>query len=361
MNSIESKLLDVIKQIMKKNTEPVDLPATVVRIAGQKAWVHFDGGVDETPASMTIDCKKGDSVMVRLSGGSAYIIGNYSAPPTDDAAAERADEHASEAFKSAAEAKNKVVESQKFIMNRVVKKGTSGINDISSTMLQDANGVNIYNNSLESGKPYAHIKNDAFQIRKASGSAVSESDTVVASFGQTSTIYGLNQNFKTEFNSNSIKITSTVSTRNTTLDQNHLFFRGVEVEPGEPEQDYAEYGYDGVAIFTNGHEVAYIDRDGNVAGNNFINLSDFRLKEKVPNLIDDLSAVRAQKYKYLNSDGRIHAGYIAQEIEAVAPDFVYKGKDGYKRLDYISVLVSKIEILEQKIKFLEEEVEKCRR
>lgn len=68
----------------QERTSPYDTPAEVRRIEGGTAWVHIPGGVDETPVKLTIACKPGDTVQVRVGGGSAWLVGNASAPPTDD-------------------------------------------------------------------------------------------------------------------------------------------------------------------------------------------------------------------------------------------------------------------------------------
>lgn len=78
------KLIDSIKRIIRKETEAYDTAATVRRIEGNTAWVHIDGGVDETPVKLTINAQPGDNVQVRVSGGKAFLVGNGSAPPTDD-------------------------------------------------------------------------------------------------------------------------------------------------------------------------------------------------------------------------------------------------------------------------------------
>lgn len=81
MNGID-KLAEAIRT--DKSTQPYDTRAEVVRISGSTAYVHIPGGVAETPVTMTISCKKGDTVQVRVSGGRAWIVGNETAPPTDD-------------------------------------------------------------------------------------------------------------------------------------------------------------------------------------------------------------------------------------------------------------------------------------
>ena len=89
----------------KPKTSAYDTEAKVVRIEGGTAWVHIPGGVDETPVSMTINSRTGDKVRVRVSGGKAWLIGNDSAPPTDDMTAIIATEKAETADRKADSAK----------------------------------------------------------------------------------------------------------------------------------------------------------------------------------------------------------------------------------------------------------------
>lgn len=68
----------------KPKTAPYDTEAQVVRVEGSTAWVHIPGGVDETPVAMTINASAGDTVRVRVGNGTAWLVGNDTAPPTDD-------------------------------------------------------------------------------------------------------------------------------------------------------------------------------------------------------------------------------------------------------------------------------------
>ena len=84
---INSEIIKNIAEAVRekdKKTTAYDAQATVRRIEGNTAWVHIPGGVDETPVKLTINAQEGDTVQVRVSGGSAFITGNTSAPPTDD-------------------------------------------------------------------------------------------------------------------------------------------------------------------------------------------------------------------------------------------------------------------------------------
>lgn len=100
LQTISSDLVQSINEKEKKKPIPYDTYAKVIRIDGGTAWVHIPGGVDETPVALTINAAVGDIVQVRVAGGSAWLTGNKSAPPTDD-------KKANEAHKVAASADTK--------------------------------------------------------------------------------------------------------------------------------------------------------------------------------------------------------------------------------------------------------------
>ena len=83
-------IANAIRQSSASGTEAYDTSAIVVRTEGSTAWVHIPGGVDETPVEMSINASAGDTVRVRVSGGQAWLIGNNTAPPTDDRRAKEA-------------------------------------------------------------------------------------------------------------------------------------------------------------------------------------------------------------------------------------------------------------------------------
>lgn len=86
-NKIVKTFLEAMNDSEKKRTSAYDTPAMVTRIEGQTAWVHIAGGVDETPVQMTMNARSGDTVLVRVSGGRAWLTGNATSPPTDDSRA----------------------------------------------------------------------------------------------------------------------------------------------------------------------------------------------------------------------------------------------------------------------------------
>ena len=87
---------------------------------------------------------------------------------------------------------------------------------------------------------------------------------------------------------------------------------------------------------------------GNVTALGFFTSSDARLKNIVERDGDTI--------KFTWKDGRdskIHIGYVAQEVQEKYPEQVTKGEDGMLTVNYIEVLVAKIQELENRIKQLE--------
>ena len=81
--------------------------------------------------------------------------------------------------------------------------------------------------------------------------------------------------------------------------------------------------------------------------------SDARLKD-VQGEIPDLSSIRAVRFRWKNGDDKEHLGYLAQDVEGIAPYLVGVDSNGYKSLDYIALLTAKVEMLEREIEKLKQ-------
>ena len=87
---------------------------------------------------------------------------------------------------------------------------------------------------------------------------------------------------------------------------------------------------------------------GSITATGFFNSSDRRLKDELKR--DGDVAYFTWKDK---RDSETHIGYIAQEVAINYPDQVKKGSDGMLSVNYIEVMVAKIQDLEKRIKILE--------
>ena len=512
-SNIEKAFLEAILNANKKKTTAYDTMAEVVRVEGNTAWVHINGGVTETPAEMTISCQKGDIVRVRVANGSAYLIGNNTAPPTDDATAIRATSIANTAHQTAivadekaeaaqpaytdyaiyyllsivqpdtptestyisegwstsqppwseddqrrmwysvrtkevsgaitwtepeeltsyvnisllknaillevgtgsvpmasdlldadedplldsdnnpilgigdggnlTDAYSKIVQTATEILMQVaqtyVGKGSSGVSTLSSTMLQNINGVNIYNGTLTAGDSYAHIDGDSFDIKQTVGNTINDAnDKVVATFGTNTQIGdenkyvaidssgvkiggkyvedGVTHSYKWKFSANSISCDYTPVMNAIRAVMTDADFHVIdEVDQLETRMmshmiELQNYEYGRSTEITPGYMTCTHD----VTCRQVIQTSDANLKD-VQGEISDVSDVHAVSFKWKDDeDGQLHVGYIAQDVEKVAPDMVQKREDGTKTLNYIEFLCAKIETLERRIKELED-------
>lgn len=143
-------LNEFVKEIaltMKESkTKPYDTVAKVLRVDERTAYVHIDGGADETPAQMAINCKSGDTVKIRVSGGKAWLTGNITSPPTDDTAAEKV-KQSHEIFKKGT-AKNFGLQNEKII--NAAKTATNFIDYIDGVglIVGDMRGNTLKQNTL---------------------------------------------------------------------------------------------------------------------------------------------------------------------------------------------------------------------
>jgi hypothetical protein len=78
-----ARMLASLRSEQKKSGS--DYTGTVTMVKGSTAYVRFTGAeISDTPVSMSVDCKPGDKVRVRVANGRAWLTGNDTAPPTND-------------------------------------------------------------------------------------------------------------------------------------------------------------------------------------------------------------------------------------------------------------------------------------
>ena len=93
------------------------------------------------------------------------------------------------------------------------------------------------------------------------------------------------------------------------------------------------------------------DASGYIYAVSFFESSDARLK----NIISRNNDMVLFKWKpELKRDNKTHIGYIAQEVQKVIPDAVKEDENGNLNVDYIQVLVKKVNDLEIEVKKLKE-------
>lgn len=191
----------------ESKTKPYDTVAKVLRVDEKTAYVHIDGGADETPAQMAINCKTGDTVKIRVSGGKAWLTGNITAPPTDDSVAIKANKTATKVKKSYENFKDVTEEnfsSQEDKISEAAKVATNFMkyieglglvvgdmrgNELGQNALLDANGMCVRNNNSEIVRfgitDIKVVNEDGDPVYSGTGSIVKSRNNIVVSTQQT--------------------------------------------------------------------------------------------------------------------------------------------------------------------------------
>lgn len=197
MNEFVKEIASAMKE---SKTKPYDTVAKVLRVDEKTAYVHIDGGADETPAQMAINCKSGDTVKIRVSGGKAWLTGNLTSPPTDDTAAEKV-KQSHERFKKGT-TKNFGLQNEKII--NAAKTATNFIdyidgvglivgdmrgNTLKQNTLLDAYGMAVRKGNSEIVRfgtaPIVITNTDGDKTYEGSGSVMQSDRNIVVSTQQT--------------------------------------------------------------------------------------------------------------------------------------------------------------------------------
>lgn len=197
MNELVKEIASTMKQ---SKTKAYDTVAKVLRVDEKTAYVHIDGGADETPAQMAINCKAGDSVKIRVSSGRAWLTGNLTSPPTDDTAAEKV-KQSHERFKKGT-VKNFGLQNEKII--NAAKTATNFIdyidgvglivgdmrgNTLKQNTLLDAYGMAVRKGNSEIVRfgtaPIVITNTDGDKTYDGSGSVMQSNRNIVVSTQQT--------------------------------------------------------------------------------------------------------------------------------------------------------------------------------
>ncbi|MDH3976173.1 MAG: tail fiber domain-containing protein [Deltaproteobacteria bacterium] len=106
-----------------------------------------------------------------------------------------------------------------------------------------------------------------------------------------------------------------------------------------------------------------INASGEVRANTIPLTSDIRYKKNVRKLDDALAQIvklrgvsynwNVKEFPHKKFDDKQQIGFIAQEVEAVYPELVYTGKDGYKAVDYARLMPAIVEAIKAQQKEIE--------
>ena len=112
IDQIVSAVLNAIDERLNKKSKSYYSDAEVLRVEGDYAICQLKGGEPETPARMTVDVKKGDTVRVHVDDHKATVTGNLTEKATGDGKANEAKAEAEQAAKKADKAEREAENAQ---------------------------------------------------------------------------------------------------------------------------------------------------------------------------------------------------------------------------------------------------------
>lgn len=205
-------LIQAVKNSDAKKTKGYDTPATVTRVEDGTAWVHIPGGVTETPVKMTINAQEGDSVMVRVSGGRAFLLGNATNPPTDDATARKAFNSALDAVKSSERA---------YVAAESAEQSAETAREAAAAAKATTDEINAY--AETAGKTVTQILDDGEKAgaaaQEAKASAENASEYASRALGNLSTVQSVTETLTWITQHGTMTLTT-----DTELDPTHVYF-----------------------------------------------------------------------------------------------------------------------------------------
>lgn len=347
-----NELADVISNAIKGKAQTgSDYTAKVTRVEGSTAYVQITGSdIADTPVAMSVSCKPGDMVRVRVANGKAWITGNDSSPPTDDSAALQAIQEICET-------------------NELIKAKATASDGRYSKIEQTVDQITLEVGAAESkadtaqttanGRMKADMSNKSSSIVIGSGTMTFNSNTLVVNSSKFKLDANGNATFAGSLNAATGTFAGAVSFR-WILSANAY----ANVYIGDATKKAPIYM---VAPLLGPSETLIQAGDISVyRGSTYYKItpygpssgSDRRIKRNIAEIGADLAKrLRPVSFNYVGDDTqKVHYGFIAQEVEPVLPSTVSEGKDGYLSLNYqelIAPLYALVQEQERRITQLE--------
>ena len=347
-----NELAEVISKAIKGNQQTgSDYTARVVKVEGSTAYVQITGSdIADTPVAMSVSCKPGDMVRVRVANGKAWITGNDSSPPTDDSAALQAIKEireTNELIKAKAKASDGRYSKIEQSVDEIVLE-VGEVDEKASNAQDTANG-----------RMKADMSNKSSSIVIGSGTMTFKSNTLVVNSTKFKLDANGNATFAGSLNAATGSFTGSVSFKwilsanayaniyiGDATKNAPIYMVAPLLGPSETliqAGDVSVYG---------GSKYYKITPDGPSSG------SDRRIKRNIAEIGADIAKrLRPVSFNYVGDDTqKVHYGFIAQEVEPVLPSTVSEGRDGYLSLNYqelIAPLYALVQEQEKRITQLE--------
>ena len=335
---IKEELTKLKKMLKQTGTDYI---AVVTSVEGKTAYVKIAGSdINDTPVSMSINAKPGDTVRVRVSNGRAWITGNDTAPPADNKQVLELIENNSQGLIE--------TEAKYSRIDQTIDQITIEVGEV-DTKADNAQAT-------ADGRMKADMSNKASSITVNSGQIAFNSNSLVVN----SSKFTLDQNGNATFGGSLSAAGGSFTGHIVCTHRNDW-----NINICDPDYTYPLYiryrDYENMyswfsgltAGFKSGTSEAYMNATGVHTS------SDIRLKEDItkidPETAKHLLPVR---FRFKGND-KLHYGFIAQDVQKIMPDAVQESEDGYLTLTYhelIAPLYALVQEQEKRIEALEKQL-----
>ena len=373
LNEFAEVLAGALKE--KKQTGS-DYTATVTRVDGSTAYVQVDGSdIADTPAAMSVSCKAGDMVRVRVSNGKAWITGNDTAPPTDNTEVEQVITDLSAYVKKRlADSHGNYSRILQTVENIILEVGNKMDSDMgnkastieitqglikflsntividSSNFSLDSNGNATFSGTLDAAGGTFNGKTNVYWHKD-------QGDEIVTKIG-----YGdyegtyLQKPIMIVDGPNNTHSGGTYKKKILDLNQSQIRSETVYTDDSSSESYLASNIVTVMSYNSSGQflKQGYLDVNGAHS------TSDIRMKTDIGD-IDPETAKRLCPVRFRFKDEEIvHHGFIAQSVQEIMPGAVSENDQGYLMLNYqelIAPLYALVQDQEKRITQLEKRLE----
>ena len=283
MNKTVREFYKAVEGVKSKKTGGYDVQATVRRVEDGVAWVHIPDGVDETPARLTINAKEGDVVQVRVVNGRAFLVGNASAPPTDNTEAIKALSQADVATQAATIAKLRADEA-------------------TADAIRAHDAADSAQASADAAQESADAASDALQSVVTGATTVEKAVSVMQTALEAVVDYDPATDTTKEYfwhDANGAHVLGADSGYRNDVDSS-----GMKIVNVDTEKTAAEFGADGAQIGETGkshvnidyHSLRLVDRNNNV----YMHVSDLRDDDGYASYVDNFTGDGSTTTFYLS-------------------------------------------------------------
>lgn len=362
---IKEELTKLKKMLKQTGTDYI---AVVTSVEGKTAYVKIAGSdINDTPVSMSINAKPGDTVRVRVKDGKAWITGNDTAPPADNKQVLELIENNSKGLIETEEKYSRIDQTIDNITLQVGEKMDSDMSNRASSISIDSGRIEFNSNTLV-------VNSDNFTLDDDGNSTFGGTlDAAGGSFSGTVRISGDYDNISQSIIMSPDGYSPFIIMGDRGDDKYSLHIGAHDFQMDRVNDSGATSVFNYIKMSPD-----YLNVQDGWAGQDhgvYITLEKIRIKDFVPytdydatgyhpssdrRLKEDITELGPEAAKQLipvrfryKGDDKLHYGFIAQDVQRIIPEVVQESENGYLTLTYHELIAPLYALVQEQGKHIE--------